>query len=215
MYRKGFSFLFAVACALALAGCPRRTGMTEEDGGPPPPPDAGYDPATGNRFEGPLSLDDERVRRLDPAGLRAGSAPCREPILARVYRVVDGDTVWVRGESAVLDTPLRLIGVDTPEVASSTQSAQCYGDDARIFTRLLQDRLVWLTFDADCFDPFDRLLAYVHVGAGEGDIWQRQLLRRGFGRVLTIGGNRTYSGVFTADQDFANMSGVGLWSACF
>jgi endonuclease YncB( thermonuclease family) len=202
-----------LACSAALSGCPRRIGIDEDAG--LPEVDSGYDPVAGNRFTGSVILDDERVRALDGASLRAGTSPCRAPLLARVYRIVDGDTVMIRGESAVVDAPLRMTGINTPEIAHPPQPAQCFGDQATTFTTQLLNRLVWVTFDAECFDPFDRLLGYVHVGAGEGDFWQRQLLRRGYATVLTVGGNRTYSGVFTADEQFANMSSAGLWSACF
>ncbi|MDX1578876.1 MAG: thermonuclease family protein, partial [Gemmatimonadota bacterium] len=161
----------AVWVALVLPGCPRMVG---EDGGPPA--DANYDPVEGNPFEGPLSLDDERVRALDPNLLRAGSSPCRAPILGRVHRVIDGDTVNVRGESEVFDANVRIIGVDTPEVAHDGMPEECFGDEARAFNDQLLDRLVWLTFDRECFDRFDRVLAYLHVGGGNGDLWERQLL---------------------------------------
>jgi micrococcal nuclease len=203
-----------LACAVVLSGCPRRITMGDEDAGVPQV-DSGYDPVRGNGFDGPLLFDDERVRAIDPSTLRTGAAPCREPLLARVYRIVDGDTVMVRGENAVVDAPLRMTGVDTPELEHAGQPLECYGNEATAFTGQLLNRLVWVTFDAECFDPFDRLLGYVHIGAGDGDFWQRQLLRRGFALVLTVGGSRTYSGVFESDEAFANMSNAGLWSACF
>ena len=177
--------------------------------------DASYDPSVGNLFEGPLDLDDERIRGIDPSALRAGTTPCREPILVEVYRIVDGDTFYVRGNTPVIDADVRFIGVNAPEIAHFPAAAECYGDAATTFTTQLLGHLVWLTFDNDCFDPYDRLLAYVHVGGGDGDLWQRQMLRRGFARVLTVGANRTFSSTFRSDEDFANMSSAGLWSACF
>lgn len=211
------SLPLAVVVALVLSGCPRQIG---HDAGPMSPDagqrvDSGYHPGPGNAFEGPISLDDERVRSLDPTLLRAGSSPCREPVLARVYSIADGDTFDARGEDVVLDARVRIIGVDTPEVAHSGTPADCYGDQASAFTAQLQGRLVWLTFDNTCFDIYDRLLAYVHVGPGEGDLWERQLLRRGLATVLTVGDNRAYSSMFEADEASASSAGAGLWSACF
>jgi micrococcal nuclease len=177
--------------------------------------DAGYDPELGNRFEGPLVLDDERVMGIDPSALRGGSAPCREPILGRVYRVVDGDTIHVEGMSEVVDLDVRMIGVDTPEVAHDGMPGECYGEEASAFTGQLQGHLVWLTFDADCTDRFGRTLAYVHVGAGDGDFWERQLLRRGYANVLTIGGNDAYAAQFEADEVTASRENAGMWGFCF
>lgn len=196
--------------AFLLVGCPRQVGM---DGGTGA--DASYDPSLGNLYEGPLDLDDDRVAAIDPSTLRAGATPCREPILVEVYRIVDGDTIYVRGNSPVIDADVRFIGVNAPEIAHPPAAEECYGDEATTFTSQLEGHLVWLTFDNDCFDPYDRLLAYIHIGAGDGDFWQRQMLRRGFAHVLTVGADRTFSSTFGADEAFGNMSGAGLWSACF
>ncbi|HEY8426969.1 MAG TPA: thermonuclease family protein [Sandaracinaceae bacterium] len=202
----------ALTFAVLLAGCTR---PYERDGGGADPLDSSYDPVTGNRFEGPLVLDDERVRSLDPSRLPAGDHPCREPVLARVYEVNDGDTFEALGEGVVLDARVRIIGVDTPEVAHPGEPGDCYGNEARAFTSQLTGHLVWLSFDNTCLDPYDRLLAYVHVGSGDGDFWQRQLLRRGYATVLTVGDNRTFAPTFEADEAAAESAGAGLWSACF
>src|SRR5438045_855767 len=102
----------ALFASVALAGCPGRYE---------PPPDAGvdapYDPATGNSFVGPISLDDQRVAAIDPSTLPAGSTPCRAPVLAHVYEIADGDTFSATGIGTVLDARIRLIGVNTPEIA--------------------------------------------------------------------------------------------------
>lgn len=211
---RGWLTSLCVACL--LSGCPR---MVPHDGGvdagPSPSVDSGYDPATGNAFEGPLVLDDERVKALDPSTLPAGTSPCREPILGRVTSVSDGDTIRVVGVPPYdFDERVRIIGVDTPEIAHDDEPAQCYGEEAKAFTNQLWRHLVWLTFDRECFDHFDRALAYVHVGAGTGDFWERQLLRRGMGRTLTIPPNNSYAGMFANDESSAQASGAGLWSAC-
>lgn len=176
--------------------------------------DAGYDPETGNRFEGPLVFDDERMRTLDPSTLRAGTAPCRAPILGRIYHVSDGDTVQFEGMSEIVDISVRLIGVDTPEVGRDGASPECYANEAAAFTAQLTGHLVWLTFDAECTDRFERALAYLHVGAGDGDFWERQLLRRGYATVLTIGPNDTFASLFESDEAAASRNEVGIWASC-
>jgi len=188
-------------------------------GSPPPtdaaePPDSNYDPVAGNAFEGDLIFDDARMMRLDGDMLRAGSTPCRAPVLARVYHVFDGDTIEVTALDGSLDKHVRLIGVDTPEIAHSPTPADCYGPEASVFTQQLQDHLVWLTFDNDCEDRYGRLLAYVHIGGGSGDFWERQLLRRGFATVLTVGSDRSFRTEFESDEAAARAANVGLWSAC-
>lgn len=203
--RRSLPLVFA---ALALAGCiaaPRQT----------PVPDGGYDPAQGNRFDGPLALDDFRVRDLDPATLPSVEGACSAPQLAIVTYVSDGDTV----DGVLLDgtrITVRMIGVDTPEIehGDGGPPAECYGNQATSLSELLRGRYVWLTFDQGCLDPFERTLAYVWVGSGPGDLWQRQLLRRGYARTLSIAPNTAMASTFEEDRASAEAADLGLWSAC-
>jgi micrococcal nuclease len=203
----------AVLCALLLDACPRQSTEDDAGGGDV---DAGYDPAVGNLFTGDILLDDARVMSVDPATLRAGGTPCRAPLLARVTRVVDGDTMHVTGISETLpDADIRFIGVNAPEIAHMAgDPTDCYGDEATLFTHQLNGHLVWLTFDEGCLDPYSRLLAYVFIGPGDGDMWQRQLVRRGFAHAVEFPPNLMYAGVLDADMAIAESEGVGLWSAC-
>lgn len=197
--------------ALFLFGCPRMIPVPVRDAGVDAT-GAGYDPVQGYSFEGPLVLDDDRQRALDSSTLRDGPSPCRPPMLARVQFVNDGDTFEVTAEDGTFAGRVRFIGVDTPELSAP---AECYSSEATAFTEQLDGHLVWLTFDNTCFDIYDRLLAYVHVGGGNGDFWQRQLLQRGFATVFTVGDNRNYRAIFEADELAASGARTGLWGACF
>lgn len=194
----------ALLLLLGLSACRRDTTAC-----------TGYDPEVGNCFDTSISLDDARVMSVDPATLPVISTACRAPVLVRITNVRDGDTFDVIGVS---DTSfmggVRLIGVDAPEIEHPPAPADCFGNEAQIFSQQLDERLAWLTFDGDCFDPFDRWLAYLYVGGGEGDLWQRQLLRRGFARTLTIAPNDGNVGLFTDDEMSAVSGDRGLWSAC-
>ena len=207
-----------VLAVLSVTGCRRMMSSPDAgddlDGGVTSADAGDYDPVTGNRFVGPVSFDDDRVRGVDGSGLRAGSLPCREPVLGRIYRIADGDTVSFTAADGSLDAKVRLIGIDTPEISHMGAPADCYGDEASVFTQQLLDRTVWLTFDAGCRDNFDRLLAYVHVGPGSGDMWQRQLLQRGFATTLTVAPNSQFAGLFAEDAAAARRRNAGLWGAC-
>ena len=192
-------------------GCPRPVG--EPDAGTADPCEE--DPGPGNAFDGAMSLDDERVRAIDPTCLRQGATACRPPFLARVTQVLDGDTIQVLGEGIVVNARVRMIGIDTPEVSHDGSPSDCYGPEANDFTEQLDGRLVYVSFDADCYDDFDRLLGYVHVGEGTGDMWQRQLLRRGLATAFTINPNRSFAAQFQDDEREAESRNQGLWSACF
>lgn len=203
----------ATACvvlALALSGCPHQEPVVDAyvpqvDSGPPDP-----------SFEGPVPFDDAATMALDPTTLPAGSSPCRAPLLARVTRDVDGDTIHVDGVSEPTgDLDIRFIGVNAPEIAHGTGTvAECYGDEATTFTTQLVGHLVWLTFDAECLDVYGRTLAYVSYGAAPEQMWERQLLRRGFARTLAIAPNTSYRPLFESDQSIAQNEHMGLWSAC-
>jgi len=197
--------------ALLLGGCPHQEPQPDAaippfDAGPPDP-----------RYLGDITFDDTHTQMIDPTTLPAGTMPCRAPLLARVSRDVDGDTIHVDGVSEPTgDLDIRFIGVNAPEImhGPGTPPAECYGDAATVFSTQLVGHLVWLTFDADCLDPYGRTLAYVTYGSDPSQMWERQLLRRGFARVLSIAPNTTHRTLFEGDEAIARSEGVGLWTAC-
>jgi micrococcal nuclease len=150
---------------------------------------------------------------IDPDSLPQGSSPCRQPELVFVYAAIDGDTIHVdssRGEESI-----RMIGLDTPEVGWNGDSSECYGLEAQAYTRdALEDGEVWLTFDNNCTDMYDRTLAYVHVGSGQQDFFQRQLLRGGYGRAYPWEDTATFEDTFAQDELHAQSEGLGLWGLC-
>jgi endonuclease YncB( thermonuclease family) len=151
------------------------------------------------------------IASIDPSSLRAGSNPCRAPVLVYVGYVNDGDTMEVSGG---IDGLVRMIGVDTPEVGRDGSPSECYGDEAASFAQALRGREVWLTFDAECVDQYQRHLAFVHIGPNSADLFQRHLLRRGFGTSLTVSPNDSLAELFEHDQALAAQASAGLWGSC-
>ena len=176
------------------------------------PTDAGpVEPA----FDEALQLDDGALAALDPGMLPVASTACRPPTLMRVAWVTDGDTITVEDPDTGAQERVRIIGIDTPEIAhDATTTADCYGPEAHAFTTALSGHLVWLTFEAGCLDRFDRTLAHVHVSAAPEGSWGRQILRRGLGRTLFVRPNRAFEALFTADLDLARSEPRGLWAVC-
>jgi micrococcal nuclease len=128
-------------------------------------------------------------------------------------RVVDGDTVVV--DVAGAETPVRLIGIDTPETVDPRRPVGCYGPAASARTKQLlpHGTAVRLERDAELRDRYGRLLAYVHRSA-DGLFVNEDLLSGGFAEVLSIPPNTTYSARFAAVELDARAAGRGLWSAC-
>ncbi len=155
---------------------------------------------------------EQQVRNIDPSALRAGPSPCRAPELVRVSGVADGDTFHLIRTSDGGEEDVRIIGVDTPEVWGQVE---CYGPEASDFTKeVLEDRLVWLTFDYDCIDPYDRTLAYVHLSADFACFFERLLLQGGYADVMTFSDTSTWAQTFTDDELAAQEAEAGMWAAC-
>jgi endonuclease YncB( thermonuclease family) len=145
--------------------------------------------------------------------------------VARVIRVVDGDTIEVRIGGREED--VRLIGVDTPETVKPDTPVQCFGERASHFTkRRLSGQRVRLVFGVERRDIYGRLLAYVYLAdptlvspqrpqnRQRGRFFNPILLRRGLARTLTIPPNDRYAARFRRIELAAARAGRGLWGAC-
>lgn len=199
--------LFLSACGIdALVNPPEGQGDDPETIAPDDSPDPDD---TGEAVD-PITL-------LDPAALPQGPNPCRAPMLVEVYRVVDGDTIYVtHADGSGLNEKVRIIGVDTPEIAhSSDETSECYGDEAATFTdQALYGKTIWLTFDYTCEDVYDRTLAYVLTGGTEDDLFERRLLREGYAEAFPWSNTDTFEVIFDDDEHYAQEQGAGLWSEC-
>lgn len=178
------------------------------------------DSTCGKKVEGidwdaDLFFDDAALEGADASEFPSGIQPCQAAMLVRVDYAVDGDTLDVTDElGGNAGERVRVIGVDTPEVAHGDSPAECYGDEAAAFAHQLAGHLVWLTFDSECWDSYGRLLAYVHLGRGTNDSLERQLLRRGYARAMPYGDNRTFEDLFDLDEQDARDAARGQWGAC-
>ena len=150
------------------------------------------------------------IENIDPESLPAGPSPCRGPVLGLVVDITDGDTIKVetgRGRERV-----RLIGIDTPEIDHSGPDDECFAEEARSFLseKIANDR-VWLTFDAECDDAYDRTLAYVHT---EDLFVQRGLLQAGMASAYSVSPNTAFADTFYSDEGAARADRAGMWGEC-
>lgn len=157
---------------------------------------------------------------LVPAAILAGApAALAVTLTGTVTRVVDGDTIRV--ESRGFETPVRLIGIDTPESVNPRTGVECFGPEASARTkRLLPAGLrVRLVTDPtqDTRDRYARLLAYVYVGAKSGvDSVNHRLVREGYAEAYVYRASAPfrYAGPFEAAERAARRERRGMWARC-
>ena len=133
------------------------------------------------------------------------SKPAGEAGTFVVQRVIDGDTVVLVGGE-----PVRYIGVDTPELHHPHKPVQWYAREAKEFNRqLVEGKRVRLELDVQKRDHFNRLLAYVYLE--DGTFVNAELLRQGYGQLLTIPPDVQHVELFVRMQKEAREAGRGLW----
>ena len=131
---------------------------------------------------------------------------------AQVERVVDGDTIDVAIGGA--SERVRLIGIDTPEVARADRDAECFGDEATGFTQDLLPAGTPVRIERDIVsrDDYGRLLGYVH--SADGTFVNLEIVRRGYATPLTIEPNSAHAAELAAAATAAERDDLGLWAAC-
>ena len=112
-----------------------------------------------------------------------------------VDHVVDGDTLIVYIDG--VRTRVRLIGINTPESVAEDESRNTEeGVIASDFVKELIDETgyeVWLEYDNEIYDQYDRTLAYVYVDyEGEIVMLERIILEEGLAEAVVYGTNDRY-----------------------
>lgn len=153
-----------------------------------------------------------------------------DQLYGEVTKVSDGDTIEVETQGRV--TPVRLIGVDTPETVAPDQPIGCFGLRASDYTKQIlyerriddegrvvrEGRFVRLEIPriGDSEDAYGRTLAYVYLDAdkdGEYEhLFNEDLIILGLARTTTF--SHAYRREFERLREEAEERGVGLWSAC-
>lgn len=145
----------------------------------------------------------------------------KEEILAKdiywVVAILDGDTIMVSGADRNV-FQVRLLAVDTNEVNGPDSTAECYGQEASLFTtKFLKNRAVHLLEDPanQDEDPFGRKLRYVYAlqNNGEFESLNEALLQNGYA-TFPEEYPVTDPNKFTALEQNAQIEGKGLFGAC-
>lgn len=96
--------------------------------------------------------------------VNSGSIAQEPETLYRVISVTDGDTIRIDYNGT--STPLRIMGIDTPETVDSRTDIECFGPEAtRYLMNLLSGESVRIESDPtqDDLDKYGRLLRYVYL----------------------------------------------------
>jgi endonuclease YncB( thermonuclease family) len=140
-----------------------------------------------------------------------------DQLYGEVTNVTDGDTITV--ETQGRSTPVRLIGVDTPETVAPDQPIGCYGKEASAYAKkVLTDRIVRLEIPriGDSEDAYGRTLAYVYLDTDRDGsyehLFNEDLITLGLARPTTF--SHEYSRQFERLREEAEARGAGLWGAC-
>jgi micrococcal nuclease len=132
-----------------------------------------------------------------------------------VVRVVDGDTLIASVDG---DTErVRVLGIDTPELAREGAPAECGAEAATVSLRRLAApgadmRLVTDADTGDVRDQYDRLLAFATIDGRDVGLEQ---LRRGWAHVYAYRDRRfTGRARYERAEDVAARDRRGIHGAC-
>jgi micrococcal nuclease len=141
-----------------------------------------------------------------PITAGAGFEESSRRVAATVERIIDGDTLVVRGGARV-----RLVQIDAPEAGE-----ECYasGSTTELVRLARPGTRVELEEDAalDRVDRYGRLLRYVHAGGRNVNV---ELVQRGAATPWFYDGDRgRYAARLLASTSSARAARRGMWGAC-
>lgn len=133
-----------------------------------------------------------------------------EPVTLK--RVVDGDTIIVL-DSNQNEIRVRMIGIDTPESvhvdsSKNTEAGVIASDYTK--SQLVQGQTLYLEYDKERLDRYDRTLAYVWLDSNvnpsdlndiQTKMYNAKLIVEGYAVAKTYQPNTKYSMIFQSIED--------------
>lgn len=145
----------------------------------------------------------------------AGTPPTGPTTVATVTGVSDGDTIRVELAGSGARERVRLLGIDTPELAHDGSPQECYAAQAHARAAELMPLRAQVDLVADPTqddrDRHGRLLRYVEI---DGIDVQAELVSAGFARAYPWGVPDVRAQTYADLEDAARAEGRGLWSVC-
>lgn len=149
------------------------------------------------------------VAQSPAASAETATAACASGLFdetAIIHHIHDGDTLTL-----VDGRKIRLIGINTPELAQGNKPAEPY---ARAATHTLKslfekDKTIKLLHGKDKKDHYGRTLA--HALLPDGQNVQAILLKQGLARVITVPPNTRFAPCYLEMERQARCGKTGLW----
>jgi len=145
---------------------------------------------------------------VSPAATLANSACSSEQYdeITTIRYIHDGDTLHL-GDGR----KIRLIGINTPELARNNKTAEPYAKQAKSALKALfkTDKSIALLYGNDKKDRYNRLLA--HGFLSDGRNIQAILLKQGLASAITVPPNTKFASCYLELEHKARCNKAGLW----
>ena len=188
---KILSFLLCLALILGLSGCGSKSSAQKQS------------ESTGN-VQGKLEQGSFNI-----------SIPSSAKGPYEVDRVVDGDTFIAKiGDEKVR---IRILCIDTPESVAPEETGKTNTDEGQISSdrakELLEGQSVYLEYDEEEKDQYDRTLAYVYLA--DGRMFEEIMISEGLAKVVYYEPNIKHRDELYKVQDQAKKDKAGFWGTGF
>ncbi|NOQ69049.1 MAG: hypothetical protein GQ573_02935, partial [Gammaproteobacteria bacterium] len=138
----------------------------------------------------------------------AGSACTSEQFdeTSKIRYIHDGDTLRLNDGRKI-----RLIGINTPELAHDGKPAEAFAFEAKNALKSLfkKDKAIALVYGKDKKDRYGRLLA--HAFLTDGQNVQATLLKQGYANAITMPPNTLFASCYLEMENKARCNKKGLW----
>lgn len=132
-----------------------------------------------------------------------------------VERVVDGDTFITEIDGERIR--VRALCIDAPESVAPEQTGKKNTKEGELAhqraTELLEGKNVFLEYDIEKYDQYDRVLAYVYLE--DGSMFEKIMISEGLAKVVKYEPNVKYVEEFYKLQDEARKNKAGLYATGF
>lgn len=168
----------------------------------------------------PEYLNSQNVTDIDISNEPNGQESNLDAV--KFVRTVDGDTIIVE-DAAGEHRRVRMIGIDTPEsVAKEEERNNKYGVMASDYTKkLLSDAdTLYLEYDVDADDEYDRILAYVWLenvqntydeASIKASMVNALIVKNGYGIAKRYEPTVSHDDILQALTEDAKNKNTGLW----